>query len=373
MVAHASGHAVERVPQRPTRRRRARRRAWAVAVTVGVLAMTGWAGVAPLSRRDRRAGLRSEREDPRSEHVDERDPGGGRRHREPADFQPVRREPIRACSSSPGHTDRLPARSTSRSATTPRSPASELAERRQRQRHDRRLQPVLRARRLHRSRELLALDCEPDDQRGRQGRLPVRRVLGDLPGNVAATRPRQRSRHADGLLLESVLCERRVHRRLAVLRRRHRQRVTTAVPGPGQRYRLLDQRRVEPGLCRRRGSARPVLPEPALHDARHEPPIAREAVPLRRRERQVQRLRARRAVRLRGDHAGRTARRRAASISIDNFFIAKPSDSVQHQQRARPGKEPHLHAGHLQRRPDDQGEARRTPSCSASGWRPSRR
>ena len=49
MVAHASGHAVERVPQRPTRRRRARRQAWAIAVTVGVVAMTGWAGVAPLS------------------------------------------------------------------------------------------------------------------------------------------------------------------------------------------------------------------------------------------------------------------------------------------------------------------------------------
>jgi hypothetical protein len=49
MVASASGHAVERVPQRPARLRRARRRAWAIAVTVGLLAMTCWAGVAPIS------------------------------------------------------------------------------------------------------------------------------------------------------------------------------------------------------------------------------------------------------------------------------------------------------------------------------------
>ncbi|MEA2838650.1 MAG: hypothetical protein QOD89_3200 [Bradyrhizobium sp.] len=49
MVAHPSGQAIERVPQRPTRRRHARGKAWAIAVTVGVLAMTGWAGVAPLS------------------------------------------------------------------------------------------------------------------------------------------------------------------------------------------------------------------------------------------------------------------------------------------------------------------------------------
>jgi hypothetical protein len=49
MVAHAPGHVVERVPQRSMRRRHARRQGWAIAVTVGVLAMTCWAGVAPLS------------------------------------------------------------------------------------------------------------------------------------------------------------------------------------------------------------------------------------------------------------------------------------------------------------------------------------
>jgi hypothetical protein len=49
MVARASGHAVERVPQRPTRRPRTRRKGWAIAVGVGVLAMTAWAGATPLS------------------------------------------------------------------------------------------------------------------------------------------------------------------------------------------------------------------------------------------------------------------------------------------------------------------------------------
>ena len=49
MVAHAAGRDVERVPQRPTRRRHARRKSWAIAVTVGLLAMTCWAGVAPVS------------------------------------------------------------------------------------------------------------------------------------------------------------------------------------------------------------------------------------------------------------------------------------------------------------------------------------
>src|SRR4026209_1243110 len=48
MVARASGHAVERIPQRSTRRRRARRQALAIAITVGLLAMTCWVGVAPL-------------------------------------------------------------------------------------------------------------------------------------------------------------------------------------------------------------------------------------------------------------------------------------------------------------------------------------
>jgi hypothetical protein len=49
MVAHPHGQAIERIPQRPTRRGYARRKAFAIAVAAGVLAMTGWAGVAPLS------------------------------------------------------------------------------------------------------------------------------------------------------------------------------------------------------------------------------------------------------------------------------------------------------------------------------------
>jgi hypothetical protein len=49
MVADPSGQAVQPVPQGATRRRRARRVATAIAITAGLLAMTSWAGAAPLS------------------------------------------------------------------------------------------------------------------------------------------------------------------------------------------------------------------------------------------------------------------------------------------------------------------------------------
>ena len=54
--------------------------------------------------------------------VDQRHPGDRRRGRRPAGEQPVRHRSATRCSSSPAPTGRRPSRSTSRSATTPRSP-----------------------------------------------------------------------------------------------------------------------------------------------------------------------------------------------------------------------------------------------------------
>ena len=64
---------------------------------------------------------------------------------------------------------------------------------------------------------------------------------------------------ADGLLLRSVVRERRFHRGLAV-RHPHRQRVAAAVGDAQQRDQRLVQRGLEPGLLGRHGRAGRVLP-----------------------------------------------------------------------------------------------------------------
>ena len=211
----------------------------------------------------------------------------------------------------------------------------QLAERRQRERHDRFLQPVL-LRRLHRARELLALGVEPDHQRRGQGRLPDRRVLGDLAGRADEARPRQRLRDAHGLLHGPVLRQRRLHRRLAVHGQHHRQRLAAAVPGQEQRSRRLDERRLEPGLRGRPRGAAAGLPRPALHDTRHQPRVAREAVPLRGLAQPFQRLRPRRAVRVLGHDAGPPARRPGArSRSRASSSRSPPTASSRSTTRCR--------------------------------------
>ena len=90
----------------------------------------------------------------------------------------------------------------------------------------------------------------------------VSQAASDAPG-----RRHRRQPVADGLLhRRPAVRERRLHRRLAD-RLRH-QRLAAAVAGPRQRDRRLVQRRVEPGLRRRRGRATDAsVPQPAVHDA----------------------------------------------------------------------------------------------------------
>ena len=192
------------------------------------------------------------------------------------------------------------------------------------------LQPVLRARRLHRARELLALRREPDDQRRGQGRLSVRRVLGDVAGHVAAAGPRQRLRDADGLLLAT----RRT--RAAASSPTRSSPAASVVNGSQQQYlvseqrsRRLDERRLEPGLCGRRwerppkrSRTRPTRRSTTNPESREKPFLYvdsndnfRVYVP------DVQ-FNGRGTTWQNGQTPGH-------SVSIDDFFIAKPSDSVQ--------------------------------------------
>ena len=59
-----------------------------------------------------------------------------------------------------------------------------------------------------------------------------------------------------------------------------------------------------------------------------------------------------------------------SSIPIDDFFIARPTDDAQAINNAlSKGRNVHLHSRRLPPRQDDQGQARRTPSCSVSASR----
>ena len=230
--------------------------------------------------------------------------------------------------SSPARTGLQPLPSTSRLATTPRSPGlGDSPDRRRRERHDRFVQPVLRARRLHRARELLALHVEPPDQRRGQGRLSVRGVLGDLAGDLDEAGPGQRPHNADGLLLEPGLRQRRLHRRFAVHQRR-RQRLAAAVPGPGQQSLRLVQRRLEPGLRGHGGRTAQAFPNPPYTTLERNPES---------REKPFLYVNSNDRFRVfvpdvRFDSRGTTwqnGQTPGHSISIDDFFVAKPSDSVQ--------------------------------------------
>ena len=133
-----------------------------------------------------------------------------------------------------------------------------LARRRRHQRLHRRLQPVPRAQQLHRAQQLLAIAVEPHDQRQRT------RPSAATPANfwaVSQAAPMRRvgvngTDHADGLLHRAVVRERRLHRRLG---RSPAPRSSTARQQQWlraeQRPRRLDERRLEPGLLRRRGRA----------------------------------------------------------------------------------------------------------------------
>ena len=84
---------------------------------------------------------------------------------------------------------------------------------------------------------------------------------------------------------------------------------------------------------------------------------------------QLQGLRAARRGRLRGHVVGRRADA-GSSIPIDRVLRRQPDRlGADDQQRTRPGPEPDLHSGRLPGRQDDQREAGRHASCSASASR----
>jgi hypothetical protein len=104
------------------------------------------------------------------------------------------------------------------------------------------------------------------------------------------------------------------------------------VAGPEQHARRLDERRLEPGVLRGLRSARPVLPRTAvlwraLHDARDEPSDAGGAVPVRGLGRERERLRALGADQLVWYH-GAGGATPGTSLPIDQFYVARPSDSA---------------------------------------------
>ena len=108
------------------------------------------------------------------------------------------------------------------------------------------------------------------------------------------------------------------------------QRLAAAVLRPRQQHRRLVQRRLEPGLLRRGGRPGAVLPEPALHHAGDAPRSSREKPYLYVDARgPVPASSSPRSARTPPAPRGPTARRRAASIPLSDFFVARPGDSVQ--------------------------------------------
>ena len=105
------------------------------------------------------------------------------------------------------------------------------------------------------------------------------------------------------------------------------------------------------------GAPAAVVPEPAVHDARHDAGVAREAVPLRRREAAAQRLRPGRAARLLGHDLGERAD--ARPVDPDQALLHRHARGQRQvdQQRALPRQAPPLHPGRLRHRLDDQGQA----------------
>ena len=181
-------------------------------------------------------------------------------------------------------------------------------------------------------RQLLAHAVQPvaEHQRPRAGRLSrLGELLGGLPGRVDAplnisganlslmdyctAGPQFAS---GGFIADSNLPIR--HQRLAA-----------AVADPQQPDRRLVERRVEPGV--RGGRGRAVggeFPEPAIHDPRDHACQPREAVPLHRRAGQLQRPCSVGADQHPRHHLGRR-HDGGTHDPLSDFFIAKPSDSVQ--------------------------------------------
>ena len=172
---------------------------------------------------------------------------------------------------------------------------------------------------------------------GQDGCRGLGQLLGHLAGLVAAPRRHPRRQPvADGLLhRRPAVRQRRLPRRLP--RRLRHQRLAAAVDHPQLRGRRLDQRRVEPGLRRHRSAPRPrpASPTPPYTTLDTHPAQPREAVPLRRRRRQLAGPGARRPDRLARHRPGPTAPPRVATCRSRRSTSPTRAQSAQRAGHAR--------------------------------------
>ncbi len=223
-----------------------------------------------------------------------------------------------------------------------------------------------------RAQQLLARRLQPHHRHHQAGPRRLRQLgqlLGRLAGGLHAPgRPARRHHEPHGLLHPAVVRQRRLHRRLPH-RGHRRQRVAAAVLHPRQPGRRLVERRLEPGLLRRRRRPRRRgLPDRPVHDPRDHPAEPREAVPVPRPQGRLPGARAVRADRHPRHHLGRRPdrgpHRPAHRLLRREAGRLRPG----HQQPARPRQAPAAHPRRLRRGAEHRGQACRTRSCSASAW-----
>ena len=235
------------------------------------------------------------------------------------------------------------------------------------QRPRRRLQPVPHPRQLHRAGQLLALGVEPD--RSTSPAWHGCRASGDFWA-VSQAAPMRRVNITGGNLTLMDYCTAGPQYASGGFiadsqdRLRH-QRLAAAVPRAGQQHRRLVERRLEPGLLRRRGRARRSRSRHAVQPAAvHDPG---------RRARSRGRSRSSTSTpagsttsscpALRTNSSGTTwgsGPTAGTSMPIEQFYVAKPTDDARRSTTRSPaGRTCMLHARRLPPRPEHRREARR--------------
>ena len=198
---------------------------------------------------------------------------------------------------------------------------------------------------------------EPDDQRRGQGWLPVRRVLGDVAGHA------DRRVHVNGFTTLMDYCSAPSFASGGFIADSQFSG-SVIVNGSQQQYLVRNSvidtwtngvwNQVFAGVV---GAPAQSFPDPPYTTLDTNPAVAREAVPLRRRERPFNVFVP--DVRFNSPGHDLAGRPDAGPRDPDRRLLRREAVRQRQvdQQRARAGEEPPLHPGHLQRRPDDQGEA----------------
>ena len=152
--------------------------------------------------------------------------------------------------------------------------------------------------------------------------------------------------------------------------RRH-QRVAAAVPRPGQQHRRLVERRLEPGVRRRRGAPpQSSSPEPAATRPWPPPGHAARSRSSTSTRRAVQRVRARPAARLGRHDLGERADGGHVDPDLATSSSPSPTDSAQTINAAlADGQEPDAHPRASTTSTGASRSSAPTPSCSASARR----